>query len=100
MQNLTLVDYTTSEQHKDLSVAWWKRDAEDVNKLVTFLHDNSPFGKDQNLWNIVNGVVAAENVNAEKAEDIGYKILEGMVGKQIVNYAFKEKEQSVTMDFK
>ncbi|XP_066965689.1 uncharacterized protein [Macrobrachium rosenbergii] len=100
MQNLTSLEYSTSEQHKDLSVARQKGDADDVNKLVSFIRDKSPFGNDENLRNTVNGVVATENVNAEKAEKIGCKILEGMVGKQVVNYTFKKKDQAIIMDSK
>ena len=100
MQNLTSVAYITSEQHKDLSVACQKRDAHDVNKLDIFIQDKDIFGNHHNLQNLVNGVVATENVNAEKAEDVGCKILEGMQGKQVMNYTFRKKDQAVTMDFK
>lgn len=64
-----------------------------MNKLVTFVEDKSPFGIDPNLKNIVNGVVAAESVNVTKAEEIGGKILEEMVGKQVVKYTFKKKKK-------
>jgi len=100
MQRLTSVGYTTSEQHKDLSMARKKRDANDVNKLLTFIEDKSPFGNAETLRNIVNGVIATDNVNVDRAEDIGSKILGDMEGKQVLKYTFKKKDQAVAMDSK
>lgn len=100
MQTLTSLEYSTSEQHKDLSVARQKRDEGDVNKLVAFICDKSPFGNTENLQNIVNGTVASENVNVEKAEEVGVKIVKGMVGKMVESYTFKKKHRAITMDSK
>lgn len=100
MQKLTSVAYRTSEQHKDLSLARKKRDADDVQKLVTFIEDKSPFRSDQDMINIVNGTVATDNVNVEKSEQIGGKILEEMVGKQVLKYTFRKQAHAVTMDSK
>ena len=62
MQNLTGVMYHTSDQHKDTTKARQERDHKDTDKLVTYLSQRNP------LRSITTGVVAGEDVNADKAK--------------------------------
>ena len=45
----------------------------------------------------MNGVTADNKVNADKAKEIGCKIIENMIGQCIDTYSFKRKEQIVPM---
>lgn len=90
MQNLTGVKYHTSEQHKDTTHARQERDYKDTIELVTYLAQRNPFSLDPSLRSITTGVVASEDVNAEKAKEVGEKILSSMVGKNINEYSFRK----------
>lgn len=100
MQQLTNVTFTTSEQHKDLSAARQNRDSKDVKKLIGFLKDKKPFEDQGSLRNIVTGIVADEKVNVTQAKEIGEKILNGMIGKEVYNYSLRKKDTVVTMESK
>ena len=97
MQNLTGVKYVTSEQHKDTTRARQERDYKDTNEIITYLSQRNPFSSDPSLHSISSGVVAGEDVNAEKAKEVGEKILTSMIGKSVRDYTFRKKEQVVTL---
>lgn len=97
MQNLTGVMYHTSDQHKDTTKARKERDYKDTNELVTYLSQRNPFSADPSLRIIMTAVVAGEDVNAEKAKEVGEKILSSMVGKNIHDHSFRKKDQVVTL---
>lgn len=74
MQNLTGVRYHTSEQHEDTTQARQERDHKDTNELImSYLSQRNPFSSDPSLRSITTGVVASEDVNAEKAKEVGEK---------------------------
>ena len=98
MQQLTNVLYETSEQHKDLSLSRKERDAVDINKLLTYMKGKSPFKEASSLYNVVTGVQASQDVNVDRAEEIGNKIVKEMVGEPVLSHTFKKKTQAVTMD--
>lgn len=98
MQQLTNVTFTTSEQHKDMSAARQSRDSMDVKKLIDFLKDKNPFEREGSLRNIVTGIVADDKVNVTQAKEIGEKILNGMLGKEVYNYALRKKHTVITME--
>jgi len=98
MQECTGVAYATSEQHIDLSVSRQDRDECDIQKLSLFLSDLNPFGNDDgSLGSIASGLKADELVNADKAKEVGLKILNDMTGKDATEYVFKRKSQIVTL---
>lgn len=97
MQNLTGVMYHTSDQHKDTTKARQERDYKDTNELVAYLSQRNPFSADPLLRSITTGVVAAEDVNADKAKKVGEKILSSMIGKNIHDHSFRKKGQVVTL---
>lgn len=100
MQELTGVNYITSEQHKDTSKSRQKRDLDDTYKLIEAFKQWDPFGTDPSLHNIVSGVTAHEKVNVDQARCVGKAIIESMVGKDVSNYSFQRKHQAVTFGSK
>lgn len=47
--------------------------------------------------NIATGVTAEEKVNVDNAKAVGISILDSMVGKCVMDFSFKKKNQIVTM---
>ena len=100
MQELTDNYFTTSEQHKDMTRSRQMRDEEDKNTLLGFLQDGTPFGQDSSLRNIATGITAGKEVTADRARDVGCKILTNMVGQNVGDHSFKKKDHVVTMSHK
>ncbi|XP_045178258.2 uncharacterized protein LOC123538319 isoform X1 [Mercenaria mercenaria] len=79
MQLFTGQEYQTSDQHKEIGHSRRARDGSDTKLLLNFLRDHSPFEKtDGSFRNIETGVTADEKVNADKAVEIGCKIIQNM----------------------
>ncbi len=97
MQEMSGVVYETSEQHKDLTKARLDRDMTDTNTLATALQDRNPFRQGAELTNIMTGVCANDQVNVDKAKDIGRNILQSMEGESVSVLVFKRKVQAITM---
>ena len=97
MQNLSGVMYHTSDQHKDTTKARQERDYMDTNELVTFLSQRNPFSADPSLRSITTGVAAGEDVDADKAKEVGEKVLCSMLGKNINDHSFRKKDQVKTL---
>ena len=57
----------------------------------------NPFECGENLNNIANGMHAQATVNADKALEIGSRILNQMDGISPADYTFKRKDQAITM---
>ena len=90
MQELTGVNYDTSEQNKDITKARQARDKIDTHTIFSYLKENSPFTSDNSLRSISTGVRAHATVNVDKAEAVGRAILENiMEGKTVNEYVFK-----------
>ncbi|KAG1663714.1 ERO1-like protein beta [Nymphon striatum] len=97
MQQLTGVNYNTSEQHKDVTKSRQEKDMTDTCQLLEFLEPRNPFSDNKSLRNIATGVNADDRVNADNARDVGDKILTSMVDKHVLEYTFKKTNQAVTM---
>lgn len=97
MQEFTELAYTTSEQHKEGTQSRIKRDASDLLKLKTKLASCSPFSQDATLRNIVNGVVADEDVNVHDFRSVGEKIIDTMIGQPVFSISFKRKDKAKTL---
>ena len=70
----------------------------DTVKVLNALMDGkNPFAQEPGLRNLINGVNAEDKVDVDKAREKGEKILSLMLGKSVVEYSFKRKEQSVTL---
>jgi len=96
MQDFTDLTVTTSPQHKDSTEACIKRDASDLKKIRIKLPACSPFTSDPTLRNIVNGIVAAPDVNVHDFESVGNNIIEDIIGKSAFTYKFKRKDRART----
>ena len=97
IQKLTEADYVTSDQHKDATPARQSRDDTDTRSLLDYLQHRNPFERDSSLQSIATGVTAESTVNADKAKEVGSKILQSMTGKNVSDFTFK-KDTVVTMD--
>ncbi len=97
MQEFNNLSYTTSEQHKELTEARISRDSSDLSKIKSKLVASTPFSPDPSLRNIVNGVVATEDVNVHEAESIGRKFIDKMVGQPAFTFSFKRKDKAKTL---
>jgi len=102
MQKLTETeaDYVTSDQHKDATPARQSRDDTDTRSLLDYLQHRNPFERDSSLQSIATGVTAESTVNADKAKEVGSKILQSTTGKNVSDFTFKKKDTVVTMDSK
>ena len=97
MQELTGVNYNTSEHHKDTSKSRQQRDTEDTYKLIETFKDCDPFGSEPSLLNTISGIVAHDKVNVDQAKRVGQSIVESMVGQKITEFSFRRKNQAVTL---
>ena len=98
MQKLTEVDYTASEQHKDMSDSRIKWDIKDTKTILEFMESRDSFSEDSTLRSIVAGVIADSRVNVDKAKEVGQNILKTMTHKNTEGYIFKKDKQAITMD--
>ena len=99
MQELTGVQFNSGEQNKDMSKARQTRDMKDTVTILSGLATHNPFSLDgdNNLRNIMNGVNADNNVNADTAKSVGGKFLLSMNGTLVTDYSFKRSAQAITM---
>ena len=63
MQDFNDLTYATSEHHKEATGARIERDASDLSKTSTKLNAFSSFSSDPTLRNIINNIVANEDIN-------------------------------------
>ena len=96
MHTFSCVSYETSDQHKDVSASRQARDVSDTVDLIDYLNERGPFGQNDSLFNIANGMTVQERVNVEKAREIGVKIVEFMSGKSTDEFTFRKANQTVT----
>ena len=100
MEDLTAVTYNTSDQHKEATRARQGRDSKDTEELLKFLQSRNPFTDDRCLRSISTGVTADNEVNVDKANEIGSHILESMIEESILGYTFRRKQQAITLNDK
>ena len=101
MQDITGVSMESTEQHvqhTDQSPARQKRDEKDIKAILRFLVNRNPFANlEAGLRSISSGRIASNEVNAEKAETVGEKILHNMIRKNLQQVKFKRDDQVTTM---
>ena len=93
MQDLTEINYETSEQHEEMSTARLKRDEKDSKTVLVYLQNRNPFTDDISLQNISTGVVTQTSANAECAEVVGKAILTSVENESSIEYTFKKKDR-------
>ena len=95
MHELTAVNYTTSEQHKDSVKTRHDHDQQDTTKVLHFLEDVNPFTVDLLLPSIATGGTASTAVNVDCAKQAGEKTLKSMVGQIGCDVSFKLDYSSI-----
>lgn len=69
--------------------------------IYNFLKDKNPLKLENKvLRNICNGIEASAKVNADSAEELGWKIISTMTGEKFSEYTFKKVNKAVTMSDK
>ena len=86
----SVLSYTTSDQHKDVSKARQERDIADTLEVLEYLTPRSPFGGNSTLHSIALGITADATVHGDCAQQVGKKVLEG---KTTAQHTFKKKDQ-------
>ena len=97
MQEFTDLIYTTNEQHKEATSTRIERDAADLSKVSEKLSACSPFSSEPTLRNIINGIVADENVNVHEFDSVGSHIIKRMTEQPIFSITFKRSDKVVTL---
>ena len=91
IQRLTGTSYKTSEQHKEIFSSRMKRNSDDTMKVASILLYHNVFSPPNSLRNIITGVTANKDVNADEADEVGRKIINDM--KKSDKYTFKQVAQ-------
>lgn len=74
------------------------RDHKDTNILIAYLSERNPFSEDNSsLRSIATGLVAEGNVNCEKCNEVGEKLVKSLKGIKVVEHTFRKKDQVVTL---
>ena len=97
IQQLTDVQYNTSEQHKVLTTARQGKDMRDSCELLEFLESRNPFSDNCRLRSIATGINAGISVTVDTAEEVGRNILTSMAQQNVLQHSFKKKDQAVTL---
>ncbi|KAG1696934.1 Alpha-N-acetylgalactosaminidase [Nymphon striatum] len=97
VQEFNDLAYTTSEQHKNLTGARIERDVSDLLKISAKMTSCSPFSSNPALRNIVNGIVAIDDVNVHEYDSVGKDIIVKMIGQPVFSFSFKRKDKAMTL---
>ena len=97
MQDITSVNFSTSEQHKELGEIRKKRNDLDTKGVLEFFDQRNPFSKDKALRNIETRASGDEKVYAEKAHETGKEIMKTMYGQIVSEYVFQKSRQVTTL---
>ena len=88
---------TTSEQLNDLTGDRIDRDASELLKIRAKITLCSPFTSDPVLRNIVNGIVATDDVNVLDYASVGQYIIVRMIGQPVFSFFIKRKNKSTIL---
>lgn len=97
MQELTVKNYITSEQHKELSAFRLQRDEIYLCKVAEKLDSFTPFSTDESLRNIITGINANEDINVQDIFEIGKDIVQKMDGQSVFSYSHKRSLKAKTL---
>ena len=79
MQQLTCVNYKTSEQRKDFTKSQKAKDMADTCEMLECLQSRNPVSDNCNLRSIATGINAENRVNVDTAKTVGANILEKII---------------------
>ena len=97
MQQLTSVNYETSEKHKDLTKSRQAKYMADTCEMLELLQSRNPFSDNCNLRSIATCINTESSVNVDTSKTVGVNILEKMIAKNVLQHTFKIKDQVVTL---
>ena len=86
-QEFMNMNLSTSEQHKNLTI---------VQQVSTKVAECSPYEPDPTLSNIVNGIVAQDDVNVHEYDSVGHMSMQKMIGKPVLSISFSRKDKAKT----
>ena len=66
--------------------------------MYDFIKDHHPFPDTEVLRNIVTGVEVGDHVDVYRAQTIGEKIIESMIGKNVLKHKYKRSMAAKTMN--
>ncbi|WAR09409.1 LOW QUALITY PROTEIN: hypothetical protein MAR_019367, partial [Mya arenaria] len=92
MQELTIVNYNTGGQNKDMADTRQTRDMKDTNIVLNHILERNPFYPDPSE---VTGVHAHITVKVDKAKTIGNNVLTRVHRHRSAEYTFKKKDKAV-----
>ena len=75
MQELAGVSFNSGEQNKDMAKSRQARDWKDIQTLLSYLQERSPFSSDPILRNICTGVHAHSTVNVDTAIPYSWEVV-------------------------
>ena len=103
MLQLTGAAAKSSEQHEEIGKSRTKQDYQDCLKFLNWLAIRNAFLiPDENLHSLSSGMVSIQgkdDVNCERAEDIGKKIQAALDNTAYNNASIKRKDQIKTLKF-
>jgi len=86
------------DMHKDRINSRMDRDSKDLQSVLDYLTERTPFGTDCiELRSLSSGIVAEKSVNVDSADIVGSKILTSMDGMYVSKFKFSKKEQVFTL---
>ena len=100
MTTLTDLSTNTSDQHAELGVSRCKRDAQDIEKLISWFDDHDPFDCSSNdLRSLSTGLSATDDdgISCDRAEEIGLEIQKTLDEVNVADATIKRKKQVKTL---
>lgn len=91
------LEFNKSHQHVDSRDARITRDMEDVQKLQQFLREHNPFDDNDNLRNIVTGLIGTEEINCHEALSIGIQAMKAINGKYFNEIKLSKKDKVISL---
>ncbi|KAK6168833.1 hypothetical protein SNE40_020007 [Patella caerulea] len=98
MTTLTGRRRTSSNQHVELGTSRKHRDQADLAKFRQWLDNHNPFEPGiPVLRSLSTGITATEDINCDRAEEVGYKIQTSLDNKPCTEAKIKRKDQIRTL---
>ena len=100
MTRLTGTRRMTSAQHVELGQTRRKRDLDDLERILRWLHDHNPFDTEapEGLRSISAGFLAKPEVNCDNAEEVGHRIQATLDGLAYQDAKLKRRDQVKTLE--
>lgn len=97
MEDFCNVSYSSSEQHVDSTDSRVTRDAKDLQKLIDFFQKYYPFPETPKLTSIYSGVVGSDNINCNKAFEVGMNSVKSIIEQNFESVKFSRKNRVMSL---